>query len=124
MASRDPFQPFNCYSSGHKFTLSVYAVHFKLKIQYFVSTWGGKYGTKQLQEEMRSRPVPQTFLKGSKLRDLHFWKVLGLDNQLFMTNNKNFIPLSMLHQSTLSFRLVSIICQYVQVREAKVNIGL
>lgn len=62
------FQPFNHYSKGHKFTLWVYAVHFKIKFQLFVFTCRRrKYGTKQLQEEMSSRPVPQTFFKGSKL---------------------------------------------------------
>lgn len=63
------FQPFNCYSKEHKFTLWVYAVHFKLKIQLFVPTCMRRnYETKQFQEEMSSRPVPQTFLKGGKIQ--------------------------------------------------------
>lgn len=60
--------PFSCCSKGHNYTLSVYAVHFKLKILLFVATCRRrKYGTKQLQEEMSFRPVPQTFLKGSNI---------------------------------------------------------
>lgn len=62
--------------------------------------------------------------KAESYREVQFWKELGLGNQLFLTINKDIIPLSMLHQNALSFRWVSVIYQHVQVIQTKMSISL